>query len=85
MAEGRPVGLFHLQPLSVGPQSEIEQESGLILLAGDQPNNILAQPLGDLLGFDIGHEAVLVRLADQISYGCSAHDKKGTEGKVNRR
>ena len=41
----------------------------------DRAMHILAEPLGDLFGFDIGHEAVLVRLADQISDGGGAHGR----------
>ena len=75
IAESRPVGLTHLEPLPVGTQAKLQQEGRLLLLAGDQSHHVLTEALGDLFRFDIGDEAVLVRLAHQITNSlCVAHD-----------
>ena len=77
ITESSPVGLAHLQPLPISPQAKIEQESGFLLFARNQAHHVLAEALGDLFGFDIGDEAVLIRLAHQITNSlCVAHGLK---------
>ena len=62
---GPVVRLGHLEPAAVGLEPPVEQPLGLALLGGDEANDVLAQAHGRFVGFDVGHEAVLVFLVDQ--------------------
>ncbi|MNL40442.1 hypothetical protein D3C87_1627880 [compost metagenome] len=64
------MGLGHGQPVAVRLEAELEQPFGLVLLGRDGPDDVLAQPLGQRVGLDLGDEAVLVGLVDD---GLNAH------------
>ena len=76
MADGRPVGFLHALPQAKGPQTEVQKKRRLVLLGRDQPDNVFAEALGDLLGLDVGDEAVAVGLGHE---GIDT----GTEGGVS--
>ena len=55
-----PRRLLHLLPDAERLEPPLEQPLGLVLLGGDHPDDVLAQPFRDFFGFDIGDEPVLV-------------------------
>ena len=59
--------------MPVGTQAKIEQELRLLLLGGNQSNDILTKALSNLLSFNVSDEAVLVRLTDKIARGDTGH------------
>src|SRR5437868_1088386 len=57
----RPVArLRHGQPVAIGFQAERKHPLRLVLLRRDEPNRILVQSSWNDIGFDVGHETVLV-------------------------
>ncbi len=62
----RPGRLGHGEPVPVGLQPKLEQPLRLVLLARDEPDHVLAQPFRHHVRLDVGHEAVLVGLIDQV-------------------
>ena len=73
VAELRPIGFLQRQPVTESLEPELQEEIGLLLLGGDQPHHLFTEALGDLVGFDLRDEAVLVRLADEIPRGRTGH------------
>src|SRR5881397_2104654 len=58
----RPLRLFHREPVTIRPQTPLEEPFGLLLLARNEPDDVLVEALrGDVL-IEIGNEAVLVLL-----------------------
>jgi len=55
-----PRRLFHLQPGAIPLQPPLEEPLGLLLLGGDQPDDVLVQAGRNLFGFDVGDKPVLV-------------------------
>ena len=51
-----PVRLLQRDPVPVGPQTPLDQPVRLPLLRRDQPDDILAQPLRDRVGVEIGEK-----------------------------
>ncbi len=68
----RPVRLGHLQPVAIGLEPPIEHPRRLALLLRDEPDDVLAQAGRDGLRFDIGDEAVLIRLED-LGFDSATH------------
>ena len=52
--------IVHLQPVPVGLQAPLEQPLRLVLLGGDESNDVLIQARGRRVLLDVGHEPVLV-------------------------
>src|SRR6266566_1593944 len=63
-----PVRLAHLEPVAVGLQAPLQHPFRLALFGRDQPDDVLVQTGRHDLGFDVGDEAVLVRLLDVGCY-----------------
>ena len=61
-----PGRLGQRQPVAVRAQAPFEQPVWLVLLGGDQSDDVLAQPRGDDVGIEIGDEAVLVLAAREL-------------------
>ena len=61
-----PRRLGHLLPGAKRLEPPVEQPLGLVLLGRDEPDDVLVQPLGDDVLFDVGDEPVLVVLGRQI-------------------
>src|SRR6266566_4035210 len=59
-----PVRLAHPEPVAVGLQAPLQHPFRLALFGRDQPDDVLVQAGRHDLGFDVGDEAVLVRLLD---------------------
>jgi len=57
-----PGWLGHGEPVPVGLQAPLEQPLRLVLLGGNQPDDVFAQTTGDGVGFDIGNETPLILL-----------------------
>ncbi len=55
-----PGRLPHGQPAAIGVEPPGEHPLGLVLLRRNEPDDIFGQPLGRLIGFDVGDEPVLV-------------------------
>ena len=55
-----PGGSLQRQPVAVGLQAELQQPLGLTLQGRDAAHHILVKSLGDDLGLNVGHKAVLV-------------------------
>ncbi len=66
--EVAPFRRGHRQPVAVGFEAELQEPFRLVLLFGNQPDYILAQPHGNHLRVDIGHEAILVVARGDIVY-----------------
>src|SRR5665811_641319 len=49
-----PRGLFEGQPVAVGLEAPFEEPCGLVLLGGNQADDIFAQAAGNGIGFDVG-------------------------------
>src|SRR3989442_5182653 len=58
----RPLRLFHREPVTVRPQTPLEEPIGLLLLAGNEPDDVLVEALRGGVLVEIGNEAVLVLL-----------------------
>ena len=56
------------QPVAVGFQAEFQQPLGLTLQGGDAAHHILVKSLGDDLGLNVGHKAVLVLGLRRVLY-----------------
>ena len=56
----RPGRLVHGQPAPIGVEAPFGHPFRFVLLCGNEANDILVQPLGRLLGFDLGDEPVLI-------------------------
>ena len=71
-----PGRLLHRQPQAIRLQAPLEQPLRLVLLLRDQPDDVLVEPLGDRLGFDVGEEAVFVLACGEFFDGFSGcgHD-----------
>ena len=70
VVEVRPAGLGHGEPVAVGPQAPFGEERGLLLLARDEPDDVLVEAGGDGVGFQVGDETVLVFPPDQgVDFG----------------
>ena len=72
----RPGRLAHGQPAPIGVEPPLQHPLGLVLLGRDEADGVFVQALGGLVGFDIGHEPVLVLvdvdtadLIDGLLYG----------------
>ena len=63
-----PVGFGHVQPQAVGLQAPFRQPLRLALHGGDMAYDLLAQARRQRLGIDVGDEAVLVFLLDEVFY-----------------
>src|ERR1019366_9940020 len=63
------------QPVAVRARAPFEQPLRLVLLGGDQRDDVLAQPRGNNIGVEIGDEAVLVLAARQLGdiARCAGH------------
>ena len=57
-----PLGLFQGEPVAIGFQTPVEQPFGLLLLGGNQTDDIFAQAAGDGVGFYVRDKAPLVLL-----------------------
>ena len=68
-----PIRLLKGQPMPERLEAELKQKIGLLLLLGDQTHHLLAETFGDLVGLDLRDEAVLVRLANEITGGGGCH------------
>ena len=55
-----PSGGLERQPVAVGFQAKFQQPLGLALKLRDATNYILVKSLGDDVGLDVGHKAVLI-------------------------
>jgi hypothetical protein len=55
--------------MAVGLEAPLEEELRLVLLRGDQPDDVLAQAGGDRLGLDVSDEAGLVFLVGKFFDG----------------
>src|SRR3546814_190716 len=55
---------LHLQPGAKGLQTPLQHPFRLALLARDEADGVLAQALGQDVGFDVGDEAVFVFAAE---------------------
>ena len=60
MLDARPMRLGHLPPGGEGLQPPLQQPFGLLLARGDQPDDVLVQPLGREVHLDVRLEAPLV-------------------------
>src|SRR5437667_7299743 len=58
----RPLRLLHREPVPVRPQTPLEEPLGLILLARNEPDDVLVQALRRRVLIEVGNEAVLVLL-----------------------
>src|SRR5881397_9829 len=58
----RPLRLLHREPVAVRPQAPLEEPLGLILLARNQPDDVLVEALRRLVLIKVGDEAVLILL-----------------------
>ena len=54
-------------------EPELQQKRGLLFFGRDQTNNVFTETFGDLVGLNLGDEAVLVRLADEVPCGGAGH------------
>jgi hypothetical protein len=54
-------------------ETELKKKFWLFFFAGDQPNDLFAETLGDFFSLNISYKAVLVRLADEITRGGGGH------------
>ena len=61
----RPIGLPHGQPVPIGLKAPGEHPFGLLLLGGDQTNNLFVQTRRDGLLFNVRDKTVLVFLGCQ--------------------
>ena len=77
MIDRPPPGILHLLPAPERLEAEVEHELGLVLLARDQADDVFVQPLGRLLGIDVGVEAVLVDASGQLAFGPFAGQRRG--------
>ena len=57
-----PRGLFEGQPVAVGLEAPFEEPCGLVLLGGNQADDIFAKAAGNGIGFDVGDETPLIFL-----------------------
>ena len=57
-----PGRLLHGQPVAIGLQAPFEQPFRLVLLGGNQADDVLVQAAGDGIGFDVGDESPLIFL-----------------------
>ena len=73
ITQSSPVGLFEGEPVAKRLEPELQQEIRLLFLGRDQANDLFTETLGDLVGLNLGDEAVLVRLADEIPCGGTGH------------
>ena len=58
--DARPIRLGHGQPAAIGIEPPCQHPFRLALLRRDEADDVLAQPLGRLIGFDVGDESVFV-------------------------
>src|SRR3989454_2645513 len=58
----RPLRLLHREPVAVRPETPLEEPLGLVLLARNEPDDVLVEALRRLVLIEIGDEAVLVLL-----------------------
>src|SRR5262249_34996570 len=56
----RPFGLAQRQPAPKRLEPPCEHPLGLALLPGDEADRVFVEPLGGLVGFNVGDEPVLV-------------------------
>ena len=61
-----PPRLLQRDPVPVGPQTPLDQPVRLPLLRRDQPNDILAQPLRNPVGVQVGRKTIPVLLAGEL-------------------
>jgi hypothetical protein len=61
-----PEGFLQRDPVPVCPQAPLEEPVRLVLLGRDQPDDVLAQALGNGVGVEVGGKAVLVLLAGEL-------------------
>src|SRR5882762_7275107 len=71
-----PMRLRHLEPVAVRLEPPLQHPLRLALLGGNQPDHVLVQAGRHDLGFDVGDEAVLVRLLD-VRFN-AGHDAPGS-------
>ena len=71
-----PGRLLHREPEPIRLQAPLEQPLRLLLLRGDQPDDVLVEALRDRLGLDVGVEAVLVFAGGELfdGFGGCGHD-----------
>ena len=67
-----PRRLFHLLPDAERLQPPLEQPLGLVLLGGNQPDDVFVQPFRDFFGLDVGDEPVLVFACGEFFNGFCA-------------
>src|SRR5262249_5760348 len=56
----RPSGLLHGEPAAIGIKPPAQHPLRLILLLGNETDNILGQALGSLFGFNVCDETILI-------------------------
>ena len=61
----RPGGFLHGLPVPKGFQSPLEQELRLVFLARYRADNVLIEPGGQAVGFDVGDEPMAILLTDE--------------------
>ena len=60
----RPLRLFHLEPLLISVEAELEQPFRLVFLARNQPDGVFIETLRRDIRLDVRHETMFVRLVD---------------------
>ena len=76
IAHARPAGLAHGEPSPIGVEPPSQHPLRLVFLRRDETDDVFAEPLGGLVGFDLGLESILVlihvdaaNLIDGFLYG----------------
>ncbi len=73
-----PGRLLHGEPVAVRLQAPLEHPLGLVLLRGDEPDDVLGEARRDRLRLDVGDEPGLVLALGQLEDGC----RFGARGRV---
>ena len=63
-----PAGHLHLLPFPERVQAEFQQPLRLFLQAGDGPDDVFVQALGNKLLFHVRHEALLILPGGEFLY-----------------
>ena len=71
--QSSPVGLLEGEPMTEGLEPKLQQKRRLLFFGRNQTNDVFAETFGDLVGLNLGDEAVFVRLADEVPCGGAGH------------
>src|SRR5207245_1282143 len=64
----RPLRLLHCEPVAVRPETPLEEPLGFVLLARNEPDDVLVEALRRLVLIEVGDEAVFVLLLRHLLF-----------------